>query len=145
MGAMEDTLWFSWLFWREALGLLASALLFGGMTLFAFGFAAILFTSLPAEQARRVIRHAFPPFYLWVIVSATAAAGLLWPYDGWSAALLMAIALSTIPTRQILMPRINAASDAGNQRAFKWLHGLSVLITLIHIVASAAVLIRFMI
>ncbi|NCW97974.1 MAG: DUF4149 domain-containing protein, partial [Betaproteobacteria bacterium] len=63
---MEDTLWFSWLFWREALGLLASALLFGGMTLFAFGFAAILFTSLPAEQARRVIRHAFPPFYLWV-------------------------------------------------------------------------------
>jgi Domain of unknown function (DUF4149) len=140
---MEDTLWFSWLFWREALGLLFTALLFGGMTLFAFGFAAILFTSLPVEQARRVIRHAFPPFYLWVIASATVSAGLLWYDDKSSAATLAAIALTTIPTRQILMPRINAASDVGNQSAFKWLHGLSVLITLTHIIASAAVLVRF--
>jgi hypothetical protein len=32
---------------------------------------------------------------------------------------------------------INAASDSGNHRGFQWLHGLSVVITLAHIVASA--------
>ena len=142
---MEDTLWYSWLFWQEAIGLLLTALLFGGMTLFAFGFAAILFTALPADAARGVIRKAFPPFYLWVIATSAIASALLWRYGDWSAWLLAAIALTTIPTRQVLMPRINAASDSANQQAFKWLHGLSVLITLAHIVASAAVLIRFIV
>ena len=46
-------------------------------------------------------------------------------------------------TIQILMPAINAATDAGNKRRFGMLHGLSVVITLIHIVAAAYVLHRF--
>jgi hypothetical protein len=33
------------------LALLATALLFGGMVLYSFGFAAFLFSALPAEQA----------------------------------------------------------------------------------------------
>lgn len=142
---MEDTLWWSWLFWQEAIGLLLAALLFGGMTLFAFGFAALLFTALPGDSARAVIRKAFPPFYLWVMATSGLAAALLWRYGDWSTWLLAAIALSTIPTRQVLMPRINAASDAGDQQAFKWLHGFSVAITLSHIVASAVVLVRFIV
>ncbi|MBU6381602.1 MAG: DUF4149 domain-containing protein [Betaproteobacteria bacterium] len=140
---MEDTLWFSWTFWQDALGLLSVALLFGGMTLFAFGFAALMFTALPPEAARSVIRRAFPPFYLWVIVTSACAAALIWRFDEFAAWLLIAITLSTVPARQILMPSINAASDTGNQRAFKWLHGLSVLITLAHIAACVAVLVRF--
>ena len=43
------------------------------------------------------------------------------------------MALSTVPVRQLLMPAINRATDAGDRRRFGWLHGLSVVITLAHI------------
>ncbi len=125
------------------LALLTTALLFGGMVLYSFGFAAFLFTALPAETAGPTIRRAFPHFYLFVIAGAALSAALLAPTDPISAAIMAAISLSTIPTRQILMPAINAATDAGNKRRFGMLHGLSVVITLIHIVAAAYVLHRF--
>jgi hypothetical protein len=58
-----------------------------------------------------------------------------------SASILGLIALSTIPTRQILMPVINAATDAKLKRRFVVLHGLSVVITLVHIVAVGFVIV----
>ena len=39
--------------------------LFGGMLLFAGGFAAFLFRVLPISEARALIRKAFPPFYVF--------------------------------------------------------------------------------
>ena len=125
------------------LALLTSALLFGGMVLYSFGFAAFLFTALPAETAGPTIRRAFPHFYLFVIAGAALSAAFLAPADPMSAAIMATIAVTTIPTRQILMPAINAATDAGNKRRFGMLHGLSVVITLVHIVAAAYVLHRF--
>lgn len=125
------------------LALLATALLFGGMVLYSFGFAAFLFAALPADVAGPTIRRAFPHFYLFVIVTAIIAAGLLWQADPFSAALLAFIAVSTIPTRQLLMPAINTATDTGAKTRFKWLHGASVLITLLHIGLSGWVLTRF--
>ena len=122
---------------------LVSALLFGGMTLFAFGFAAFLFSAIPVPEARLLIRKAFPHFYLFVIGSAALGAALVWSSDAASALVLAAIALTTVPARQTLMPAINAATDAGDRRTFGRLHGLSVVITLIHIVAAGAVLARF--
>lgn len=125
------------------LALLSCALLFGGMVLYSFGFAAFLFTALPAETAGPTIRRAFPHFYLFVIGGAALSAVFLWFLDPLGAAIMAAIALTTIPTRQILMPAINAATDAGDRRRFGVLHGLSVVITLIHIGAAAYVLHRF--
>ncbi|MEO1492023.1 MAG: DUF4149 domain-containing protein, partial [Pseudomonadota bacterium] len=58
----------------ETAALLITALLFGGMVLYAFGFAAFLFTALPADIAGPTIRRAFPHFYLFVMaISAVAA------------------------------------------------------------------------
>jgi hypothetical protein len=125
------------------LALLSTALLFGGMVLYSFGFAAFLFTALPAETAGPTIRRAFPHFYLFVIAGAGLSAVLLALSDPFGAVIMAAIALTTIPTRQNLMPAINAATDAGNKRRFAMLHGLSVVITLIHIIAAAYVLHRF--
>jgi hypothetical protein len=113
--------------------LLASALLFGGMLLFAASFAAFLFKTLPPAEARILIRKAFPPFYIFVIVVSGIAAVLAYPISVLSAIILGLIALSTIPTRQMLMPAINAASDAKQKQRFLVLHGLSVVITLVHI------------
>ncbi len=123
--------------------ILVSSLLFGGMTLFSFGFAALLFSALPAAKARTVIRQAFPHFYLFVIGTAAVAAALLVPVDAVSAMALGLVALTTVPTRQVLMRAINAATDAGDQAKFKRLHGLSVAITLAHIAAAGWVMARF--
>jgi len=127
---------------NQALAVLTTALLFGGMTLYSFGFAAFLFTALPPDVAGATLRRAFPAFYLFVIGAAAIAAGLLWPLDAVAAGLMMAIAITTVPSRQLLMPAINAATDRGLRNRFKWLHGVSVLVTLAHIAASGAVLVR---
>jgi len=126
------------------LALLTTALLFGGMILYSFGFAAFLFTALPAETAGPTIRRAFPHFYLFVLASSAVAAAVTWPFDPLGAALLALVAASTIPTRQVLMPAINRATDDGARTRFKWLHGLSVVITLAHIAMTGVVLARFL-
>ncbi|MEM6441403.1 MAG: DUF4149 domain-containing protein [Pseudomonadota bacterium] len=117
----------------EIAALLVTALLFGGMVLYSFGLAPFLFSALPAEAAGPAIRKAFPHFYLFVIGAGAAAALLLWPVEPAAAAMAGLIAATTVPTRQVLMPAINAATDAGEKRRFAWLHGLSVAITLAHI------------
>lgn len=109
---------------------------------FAAGFAAFLFKVLPAAEARLLIRRAFPHFYLFVLGAATAAALLSMPFDGTSATVLALIAVTTVLARQILMPAINHATDQGQRARFVRLNGLSVLVTLAHIAAAAAVLIR---
>lgn len=119
-----------------SLAVLSSALLFGGMTLYSFGFAAFLFTALPAATAGAALRRAFPWFYLFVMVTASAAGLFWWSHNAGFAALMAAVAISTVPLRQVLMPAINRATDAGQRQRFKWLHGLSVLVTLGHIGAT---------
>jgi hypothetical protein len=125
------------------LALLVTALLFGGMVLYSFGFAAFLFTALPATMAGPTLRRAFPHFYLFVLVTATTAAALVWPHDVVAAMFLGLIAVTTLPNRQLLMPAINRATDAGAKSRFKWLHGLSVCITLAHVALAGVALARF--
>lgn len=126
------------------LALLTTALLFGGMMLYSFGFAAVLFAALPPDTAGATIRRAFPYFYLFVLGCATLGAALLWPHDRIAAGLLALIAVTTVPNRQILMPAINRATDAGAKTRFKWLHGASVLVTLAHIGLAGVALVRFL-
>jgi hypothetical protein len=126
----------------HSLAALTLALLFGGMTLYSFGFAAILFTALPAPLAGKTLRQAFPWFYLFVIVTAAIAGLLLISVDNMAAGVMAAVVLSTIAVRQSLMPAINHATDSGNRKRFKWLHSVSVLVTLSHIGASGWLLVR---
>jgi hypothetical protein len=119
----------------HAFAILSTAFLFGGMTLYSFGFAAFLFSALPAATAGKVLRQAFPWFYVFVIGTAVLAAASWWPIASVPAMTLLAVAFTALLARQILMPAINAATDAGQRRRFKWLHGLSVVITLGHIAA----------
>ena len=121
--------------------LLTSSLLFGGMLLFSASFAAFLFKSLPPVEARALIRKAFPSFYIFVIITSLIAALLALTSSLFSASILILVSLSTIPTRQSIMPVINAASDANLKHRFSVLHGLSVVITLIHIIAVAFVIV----
>lgn len=122
--------------------LLITAFLFGGMLLFASTFAAFLFKVLPQAEARTLIRKAFPFFYLFVITASALASLSTSTHDSTSTLILGLIALTTVPTRQVLMPAINKATDSSDWIQFNALHGLSVVITLTHIVATAVVLVR---
>jgi len=119
-----------------SLAVLSTALLFGGMSLYSFGFAAFLFSTLPAKTAGETLRRAFPWFYAFVIATSVVAALLWWPSNPVFAAAMATVAITTVPVRQVLMPAINRATDAGLRLRFKWLHGLSVVVTLGHIAAT---------
>ena len=88
----------------SSLAVLSTALLFGGMTLYSFGLAAFLFKALPAKTAGAALRRAFPWLYTFVIATSAAAALLWWPRDAVFAAVMAAVAVTTVPVRQILMP-----------------------------------------
>lgn len=122
--------------------LIVTALLFGGTVLYSFGFAAFVFNALPADVAGPLIRRAFPHFYVFVLATSVVAAGFAAAGDLISAVLLAAIAGTTVFARQVLMPRINAATDRGDKRQFKLLHTVSVVITMAHIVMALWVLLR---
>lgn len=124
----------------QTASVLVVALLFGGMLLFSAGFAAFLFKYLPPADVRMLLRKAFPPFYLFVIFSSGLAAALTFIFDPFSATLMIAVMLTTIPARQVLMPAINLATDSGLKKRFLWLHGFSVFLTLGHIVLAAIAL-----
>lgn len=120
----------------HSLAVLSTALLFGGMTLYSFGFAAFVFHALPAATAGQTLRKAFPWFYGFVIVTASLGAAFWWFAATVPAVSLLVVAFTALLARQILMPAINAATDTGQRQRFKWLHGLSVVITLGHIAAT---------
>ena len=122
--------------------LLTIALLFGGTVLFSFGFAAFVFTSLPAETAGPLIRKAFPHFYLFVFFTSALGCALSLAFDLTSTLILGTIALTTVIARQIVTPAVNAATDLGAKGRFKALHSLSVLITLLHIALAGIGIIR---
>jgi Domain of unknown function (DUF4149) len=121
---------------------LVVAFLFGGMLLFSAGFAAFLFRYLPPQDARMLIRKAFPPFYLFVIISSGLAMLLSFRSDIYSASWMAFVMLSAVAARQILMPAINHATDLMLKKRFHFLHGFSVLLTLAHIFLAAMVLVH---
>jgi len=122
------------------LSILCVASLFGGMLLFAGGFGTLAFKLLDKATARSLIRNTFPYFYLYVLVNSGLAALLSLYGSKISFVLLSLIFVTTIPNRQILMPAINNAADTGNKKRWGMLHGLSVIITLAHIVLAGAAL-----
>ena len=97
---------------------------------------------MAAPAAGATLRLAFPWFYLFVVATAAVAALLWWSHDTMAAIVMAAVALTTIPVRQLLMPAINRATDSDDRLRFKWLHGASVLVTLSHIALTGWILAR---
>ncbi len=122
--------------------LLLTALLFGGMTLYSFGFAPLVFSALPADVAGKLLRQAFPHYYLFVMITGAAAGLALLPRDGLASGLMAAVAVIAIVARQLLMPAINTARDTHAKSRFNQLHGLSVALNMGQLIAIIAVLVR---
>jgi hypothetical protein len=120
------------------------------MALYSFGFAPFLFRELAPERAGPLIRAAFPHYYLFVILGALAAGLALIAVDGRAVALMGWVAVLGVLSRQVLMPRINAARDAelaGEEVAksrFAALHGLSVAVNFVQLGLIGWTLARFL-
>lgn len=134
----------------EIFALLACATLFGGMMLYSFGFAAFVFRTLPAAEAGTMLRQAFPWYYGFVIAGGLVAGLGLAVLDPGRAAILLAVALSAVYARQILMPQINGArdrqmsGDTSARRRFGRLHGWSVVLNFLQLAAIGWVLAAFL-
>jgi len=126
-------------------GLFVIATLLGGMTLYSAGLAPLLFTQLPMKDAARLLRVAFPWFYLFIIVLSALGALLMLGIDTGASALLGIVFLSGLVARQLLMPAINRASDAGaaGKARFRRLHGTSVAINFVQLALVAVALYGF--
>ena len=134
----------------EFIALLLIATLFGGMTLYSFGFAPMVFSSLPAEEAGRFIRLAFPWYYLFIIATSGLGGLILLMSNSLSGVLAFAIAALAIYARQVLMPQLNAPRDARSQgdadaqRRFGRLPGFSVVLNLVPLIGAGWILYRFL-
>jgi hypothetical protein len=131
------------------IALFALALLLGGMVFFAAVVAPRAFRALPPEMAGRFVRHLFPAYYLYLLGCSAAAAVALFPLAKPAAGIMAAVAGLGLWLRQVLMPRINAASDAAKagraeaEPVFHRLHRLSVIANLLQMAAAGAVLALF--
>ncbi len=118
---------------------IATAIWIGAIVFQSFVVAPTVFASLDGDAARRFLRAVFPRFYvLGMLCGGTIAAALL-PLGfaaGWTPYVLLLLAaaaamLLAVVVSFVLVPRINAARDAGasGEATFNRLHRLSVLLT----------------
>jgi len=130
----------------QILAAVATGLLAGGMTFFSFVFAPLVFKKLPAETAGAFIAAVFPVYYAAGLALSALAAGLAAAPAPGEAALLAAVAVLFAVARFGLMPAIEArrdASRAGEPAAraiFRRLHGISMVVNLVQMIAAIAVL-----
>lgn len=129
----------------------AAAIWVGAIVFQSFFVAPVLFRQVSGADASRFLRALFPRFY-WLglgcgaaMLAGMLAAGLAGQADGgagWllpaTVAMLLAEAVSLW-----LVPRINAARDAGEAGAgrFRTLHALSVALTLAVLLLGIAILV----
>ena len=67
---------------------------------------------------------------------------LSWGSDPFSTALMAFVMFTAVAARQLLMPAINHATDMAFRKRFVLLHGLSVVLTLMHIFVSGMILVH---
>ena len=123
---------------------LLSAAILGAMVFFAGVVAPSVFRLLPAEPAGKFLRGLFPRYY--DVLAALSAIAAVLAGMTWAGLLLAAIAGLFVWARFVLMPRINAARDAGPDdgsatRRFRVLHGASVAINLAQMLALVGVVV----
>ena len=119
------------------------ALVLGSMLFFSIAIAPKIFTVLSNEEAGKFVRSIFPTYY---------------KYNGFQYLILTILLLYTEKTGNIfyisilifflfvfsnyfLMPFINKSRDANNQKRFKILHLMSVIINFLIIIFSIILLI----
>ena len=118
------------------------ALVLGSMLFFSIAIAPKIFTVLPSEEAGKFVRSIFPVYYMFNGLQYLVLT-ILMLYTGKSGNILYISSLILflfIVSNYFLMPQINKSRDVDNQKKFKILHFLSVVINFLIIVFSILLL-----
>ena len=118
------------------------ALVLGSMLFFSIAIAPKIFTVLPSEEAGKFVRSIFPVYYMFNGFQYLVLT-ILMLYTGKSGNILYISSLILflfIISNYFLMPQINKSRDVDNQKKFKILHFLSVVINFLIIVFSILLL-----
>jgi hypothetical protein len=113
-------------------------LVLGSMLFFSIAIAPKIFTVLPSEEAGKFVRSIFPTYYMYNGFQYLVLIILMF-YKGQTGNILYLsclILLFFIFSNYILMPQINKSRDINNQKKFKLLHFLSVVINFLIIISS---------
>lgn len=117
--------------------------LLGGMGFFSFLVAPMAFRILGAENAGKFVRGLFPHYYLFTIAgSALSVVGCV-GHGPVAAKVMVVVTALAILQRQWLMPRINAARDAGQTKRFGMFHGAAVVINFAQMAAALVAVILY--
>ena len=112
----------------------------GIMLFFTVAVAPTIFVVLPQEWASVYVRSFFPKYYLFLGLSTAGAAALA------GAALvqasLVAVALVFFLSRFWLTPLVNRARDNHQDRLFKQLHTLSVVLNVLQLAVFVWILVK---
>ena len=103
-------------------------------------FAPTIFTTIDKEPAGKLLRALFPKFFMFLallgagtlLMSLFSSQSTTWHWVIGATTLLLALVCL------LLIPATNKATDQGNASRFKLLHSLSVLFTLLILIANIA-------
>ena len=122
--------------------------LIGSLIFFSSIIAPNTFLVLDEKNARKFIRSIFPKLYLWSMVICLILALLMFLNDKFFGFILLIISFGFFFSRQYLTKWINNVSDQKNkkesdEKKFKKLHTLSVLIFISQIICLLIISFRF--
>jgi hypothetical protein len=124
--------------------MVVTALLFGGMTTFAFFFTPLVFQLSEREDAATFLRRLFPIYDRVGCGVAIVAALPLLPGQSYGPEVvtLLSVAALFLIAARVLVPATNSARESGADGRWRLLHRLSVLLHTGQLIAVLVVFIR---
>ena len=119
------------------------ALVLGSMLFFSIAIAPKIFTVLSNEEAGKFVRSIFPTYYKYNGLQYLILTILMLYTEKSGNILYISILILSlfVFSNYLLMPLINKSRDVNNQRRFKILHMMSVIINFLIIIFSILLLI----
>ena len=112
------------------------AISLGTMLFFSFVIAPVIFKVLDANNAGKFVRKIFPHYYLINLIILSIAVLLLFYISSINLDFYITLVVTILFAFSlfILMPIINKFKDSKEEKKFKYLHALSVIINFVQII-----------
>ena len=127
----------------EQVSIYLTAMILGIMLFFSFVIAPVVFTTLDEDNARKFIRRIFPFYYnVNLMISFVVLLTFLFLSKlGVDFYLILLITILFATSNYLLMPLINKYRDEKQDKKFKYLHFISVVINFIQMIFLIVLLI----
>ena len=127
----------------EQVSIYLTAMILGIMLFFSFVIAPVVFTTLDEDNARKFIRRIFP-FYYNVNLAISFVILLIFLFLsklGVDFYLILLITILFAISNYLLMPLINKYRDEKQDKKFKYLHFISVVINFVQMICLVFLLV----